>query len=196
MRRITHSRATLTIFISMVLIMVVAMTAGITLAAMSTSGYGKNTVYIADLGTVTCTTSVSAKLYPGGTSTATIKFALPTETNHATKVKLTNFKLTSFTLKWGTTSSTQATFSTVSHGTNSTTVTTTAGAWTFALNLGSGLEVTAGTDKTATLTITVPMGYNTSTDYTTGGSPANGYLVGSVTAVDCVFTVDVEPTAA
>lgn len=194
MRRITHSRATLTIFISMVLIMVVAMTASITLAAMSSYGYGKNTVYIADLGTVACTTSVAAKLYPGGTSQATVHFNLPTEANHATKVKLTNFQLTSFTLHWGTNSS--KSFTSVSNSNNSATVTTTAGAWTFALGLGIGLEVTAGTAKAATLTVTVPLGFDTSSTSNFGGSPNDGYLVGTVTSVDCAFTVDVEPIAA
>ena len=76
MRRITHSKATIAIFVSMVFIMVVAMTASITLAAMSTYGFGSNTVYIANLGTISCTTSVSAKLYSGGTSDGTIHFTL------------------------------------------------------------------------------------------------------------------------
>lgn len=196
MRRITHSKATIAIFVSMVFIMVVAMTASITLAAMSTYGFGSNTVYIANLGTISCTTSVSAKLYSGGTSDGTIHFTLAKGDNLVTTAKVTNFKLTSFTIKWG--SNQSQTFSTgITNASNSATVTTTAGKWVFALNIGSGLELTAGTAKACTLSVTVPLGFdNSDAHQSVGGSPKDGYLVGTVTGVDCVFTIDVEPTAA
>lgn len=196
MRRITHSRATLAIFISMVLTMVVAMTASITLAAMSSYNYGDNTVYIASLGTVSCSTSVAAKLYPGGTSSATVHFTLASGTHAATKAKITNFKLTSFTIKWG--SNQSKTFSTgITNSTNSAVVATTAGNWTFALDVGSGVELTAGTAKACTLSVSVPLGFdNFGKNQLVGGSPNQGYLVDTVTSVQCVFTIDVEPTAA
>lgn len=195
MRRITHSKSTLIIFISMLIIMFTALTASITLAAMSTYKFGNNTVYIADLGSVSCSASVSAKLYSGGTSDSTIHFTLAKGTNLASKAKVTNFRLTSFTIKWGTNKS--KTFNTgISNSNNSATVKTTAGDWVFALKLGSGVELTAGTAKAVVLAVTVPLGFDNSDAPTTaGGSPMEGYLVGSVTGVDCVFTVDIEPTS-
>ncbi len=200
MRRVTYSKGTMTIFVTMIAVVILALTASILLAAMSTSSHAKNTVYIASLGEISCTASAPAKLYPGGTSEGTVSFTLASAEKLAKEVKITGFKLTSFTLKWGTESGQSATFSTgITNNTNSATVSTTAGDWVFALNLGDGLVVSAGetTPQSCTLSVTVPLGFDsTSATYFGGGSPKDGYLVGNVTAVDCAFTVEVEPTAA
>jgi len=198
-RRITHSKTTFAIFVTMVTVVILAITASILFAAMSTASHASNTVYIAELGTISCTASAPAKLYPGGTSEGTVKFEIKSGTNLVTAGKVTNFKLTSFTIKWGTGSDQSATFSTgITNANNSATVVTTAGNWVFALNLGSGLDIGGSASGTCALTVTVPQGFDTSSSipsWVSGGSPKDGYLVGNVTGVTCQFTVDVEATA-
>lgn len=199
MRRITYSKSTMTVFITMIAIVILALTASVMLAAMSTSNHAKNTVYIASLGEIKCTASAPAKLYPGGTSDGTISFALTSGKNLVDSVEITDFKLTSFTLKWGDKTGQSATFNTgITNSTNSATVKTTAGNWVFALNLGSGLSVSVGTPQDCTISVTVPLGFDNSESYDSvkGGSSTDGYLVGNVTSVDFEFTVTVEPTSA
>lgn len=189
MRRMFRSRAELILFVVMITIMLIALTASVTLAAMQAHEYGENTVYIADVGEVSCTASVSAKVYPGGTSNATVHFSLAQDEHDVSKVSLSNFTLTSFTLKWAGTES--ATFNTTSSSVNSSTVTTTAGDWVFAMNFGSDTTLTHNAVKSATLSITAPFGADAGGKV--GGSPKNGYLVQSIESIVCNFTVNVDP---
>lgn len=194
MRRITQSRATFAVFVTMIVVVILALTASVLFAAMSTYSHASNTVYIASLGEISCSATAPAKLYPGGTSEGTVQFKLATADKSVKSVKLTNFQLTSFTIKWGTGENQSATFNTnIANETNSATVTTTAGDWVFALSLGAGLEVSD--TNTCTLTVTAPLGAVTDSTSINGGSPKDGYLVGNVTGVDCNFTVTVEPVA-
>ena len=190
MRRVLHSRATLILFVSMITITLVAMTASITLAAMQVYDYGQNTVRIASVGEVACTTSVSANVYPGGTSDATVLFSLAKGDYQVSKVSLSNFTLTSFTLNWG--SNKSQTFNSVTTSGNTNTVATTAGNWVFSMNFGADPTVTNGTNKSTTLSITAPLGADSS-DQNFGGDPAKGYMVGTITSIVCNFTVLVDP---
>ncbi len=206
MRRVAQSRATITICICMLGVMVLALTASILFAFLSTSSHGKNTVYISSLGTIECSATAQANLYPGGTSEGTLQFQLATGDNMVKSVNLTNFRLTSFVIEWAGSSGTQsATFSTVANSktngastNNTATVTTTAGDWVFRVGWTTGLGLTAGTGSNLTLYVTVPLGRaNTDPAGTTmeGGSPTEGYLVGTVSSVKINFTIDVTPTA-
>lgn len=190
MRRVMNSRASWIVFLSMMIVVVVAMAASITLAAMYAYDYGQNTVRIAGVGEVSCTTTVPAKVYPGGSGTADVQFALAKGQYDVSKVNLSDFKLTSFTLNWGADKS--KTFNQVTTTAGTSTVVTPAGKWQFALSFGADGTLTASTNKTATLTITAPLGAPSS-DNIYGGSPEDGYLVGSVTSITCDFTLLVDP---
>ncbi len=190
MKKRILSRAEWGVFISMIVIALLAMTASITLAAMTDSDYGGNTVVIASVGTTTAYVSAPAGLYPGGTVDTTLNFQLSKDTHEVSKAKLSAFKLTSMVINYG--ESKSQTFSTKITNNTSTgtaTVDTAAGTWTFALNIGDGL-LTAGTAKATNLSITAPLGAPSGAL----GSPMSGYLVDSVTSVVCTFEMTVEPT--
>ena len=189
MRRVL-SRAEWIIFVSMLLVVMVAMSASITLAAMSVYNYGQNTIRIASIGTISCSASVPAKVYPGGTSNATLTFSLAKNQYEVSSVSLANFRLTSFTLNWG--SGRSSSFNSVTQvSANTTTVATTAGTWRFALDFGADSTLNSGTGKNTTLTISAPLG--AAGGEAVGGNPELGYLVASVTSITCNFDIDVEP---
>ncbi|MBO5103317.1 MAG: hypothetical protein J6C13_04425 [Clostridia bacterium] len=197
MKTFKHSKSISIVSILVLSLLIVALTASITLAAFTWSSNAKNTIYIADVGTITCTASAKAELYPGGTSTATISFNMGSISHKASQVTLSNIKLTKLTLTGTTFTNNHSTI--VNTTANQCSVSTSAGSWvvkvlagsTNITNNSSSVTWTTSSALAGSIEITVPYGASTGS----AGTPANGYLTDSVTDVIMTFTVDVTATA-
>ncbi len=183
-KRKALTRGQLVVIVSMICIMLLAVTMSVYFASMTAHKYGQNTIYIASLGTVSASATAMGKLYPGGTASTPMKFELEAGDYQVTDVLLTNYRLTSFTLEWG--SSGSKTFL-PQNGDNGPIITTTAGEWAFELNLGTGMLSTREPLIEAHMDITVPQGAPSGSM----GNPNYGYLVQSVSRVSCTFEVSV-----
>ena len=163
-------------------VLVVALTATITFAAMTATQKGSNTITIGSLGTITCEVSLS-NLYPGGTSTGNVTFQVSNQDTQLTGLQLSGFKLSSITLKGDSTYpiTSGSMFDSVSLTVDGTNLTSSSYNWTDLQNTLSG-----------SISITAPWGLTTDEILDKEqGSPVNGYLTNSIDTATLTFTINV-----
>ena len=163
-------------------VLVVALTATITFAAMTATQKGSNTITIGSLGTITCEVSLS-NLYPGGTSTGNVTFQVSNQDTQLTGLQLSGFKLSSITLKGDSTYpiTSGSMFDSVSLTVDGTNLTSSSYNWTDLQNTLSG-----------SISITAPLGLTTDEILDKEqGSPVDGYLTNSIDTATLTFTINV-----
>ena len=164
-------------------VLVVALTATITFAAMTATQKGSNTITIGSLGTITCEVSLS-NLYPGGTSTGNVTFQVSNQDTQLTGLQLSGFKLSSITLKGDSTYpiTSGSMFDSVSLTVDGTNLTSSSYYnWTDLQNTLSG-----------SISITAPLGLTTDEILDKEqGSPVDGYLTNSIDTATLTFTINV-----
>ena len=173
-------------------VLVVALTATITFAAMTATQKGSNTITIGSLGTIDCTVTID-NLYPGGTSTGDVTFTVDGQDSQLKGLQLSGFKLTSIILTGNSGAaypvSSGSMFDSVDlkigEGNNEISLKSASKDWT---DLSNGLN--------CTITIKAPLGATTGqiVGNNTGVEickPTDGYLTNSIKSATLTFTINV-----
>lgn len=162
-------------------ILIVAMVTTITLAAMTTGGYGQNVINIGKLGTVECTAVASTTgVYPGGSASATLTFKYTPEGSYnASAVTVSNFKVTQVKIMSGTTTMATLNESNGKFGPIS--------------NITCTLPTSIAKGNTATATLSFSVGPGAVDAHSSEDSDPSNYLVNSATSIVITFTLNVDP---
>lgn len=162
---------------ALVPLLIIAMVATVTLAAMTTREEGKNTIPIANVGTITGTVTASDKLYPGGTFDINLNFDYSGATGiSGVVVDVASFTITSITAT--TASNTYSNIVATDYFTSDDLLDGTGAA--------NNITVNQGGTAPAIIRVTVKPG----TDGTSNIDPSH-CLTYSVTSIQINFTVNV-----
>ncbi len=169
-------------------ILFIAMVATVTLAAMTDTEEGKNTITITGMGPVTASITTTTGLYPGGDFVGAISLAYARGNGYdASSITVSNFEITSVTANLSNSKTQPVSVSTETNTFDYITgnyTFTPSGADTNDLANGGTLSITAGTPQTVNLKFTLKDGSSTN------GTPATALLncVKSLT-INYTFTV-------